>query len=59
VVDLETIALQPGPGPSVAVSGSVFDHKGNGILLSIEASTARDTRIARKYKAKKFEIFSN
>ena len=32
MVNLATVYLQPGPDPSVAISGSVFDHAGNGIL---------------------------
>jgi hypothetical protein len=32
MVDLATINLQPGPDPSVAIGGSVFDDAGNGFL---------------------------
>jgi len=32
VINLAAVDLQPGPDPSVAISGSIFDHTGNGIL---------------------------
>jgi hypothetical protein len=32
MIDLAAIDLQPGPDPSVAISGSIFDNVGNGIL---------------------------
>jgi len=32
VVNLAAINLQPGPDPSVAVGGSVFDYTSNGML---------------------------
>ena len=31
-VNLATIDLQPGPDPSVAIGGSIFNHAGNRIL---------------------------
>ena len=32
VIDLATVNLEPGPDPSVAIGGSIFNHTGNGIL---------------------------
>ncbi len=32
VINLPAINLQPGPDPSIAIGGSIFNHTGNGIL---------------------------
>jgi hypothetical protein len=33
LIDLAAVDLLPSPAPSLAISGSIFDNAGNGILL--------------------------